>query len=421
MNTATPGQPATAPRLEPAAALKLLTTTAGLLFTNGQTTERMEGAVRQLATDLGFRVTIFPRWGEMTLRVEDAATSRSEIIPVAPLGVEMHKVAATMAVVDQVHEGKLAVADVQSSLEAVARFPPVSVVRFALLAGAGAAALGVIFGDAHWLSLTLIFLSASAGAFLRRWVAGRSHNLFAQPFSAALLAGVIGAIAVRLQLSSVLMLVAVCPCMVLMPGPHILNGMLDLARGRIALGAARVAYAGLITLMLCIGLILGLALGGVSLPPSGPSESIPFVYDVLAAGVTVAAYGTFFSMPWRVLPIPIFIGMLAHGCRWGALALGASGEIGALVACLVVGVIISPVSDRLRLPFAGLAFACVVSLIPGVFLFRMAGGMVELVARGAQTPPELLAQTAADGATALLIILAMSFGLLFPRLCIDWR
>ena len=38
----------------------------------------------------------------------------------------------------------------------------------------------------------------------------------------------------------------------------------------------------------------------------------------------------------------------------------------------------TPIADYLRLPFAGLAFASVVSLIPGVFLFRMAGGMVEL-------------------------------------------
>ena len=73
----------------------------------------------------------------------------------------------------------------------------------------------------------------------------------------------------------------------------------------------------LIILMICTGLLLGLSLGGVTLPVSGPSLPVPLGYDVIAAGVVVAAYGTFFAMPWRVLPIPILIGMLAHASRWG--------------------------------------------------------------------------------------------------------
>jgi uncharacterized membrane protein YjjP (DUF1212 family) len=52
----------------------------------------------------------------------------------------------------------------------------------------------------------------------------------APPFAAALLAGVIGAIGVRLQISSPLRMVAVCPCMVLVPGPHVLNGMIAMER-----------------------------------------------------------------------------------------------------------------------------------------------------------------------------------------------
>src|SRR5215831_14597970 len=57
----------------------------------------------------------------------------------------------------------------------------------------------------------LIFVSAAAGAILRRGVARVSVNVFLQPFCAAFVAGVIGALAVRYQLSSSLRLVAVCP------------------------------------------------------------------------------------------------------------------------------------------------------------------------------------------------------------------
>src|SRR5712671_3182734 len=264
-------------------------------------------------------------------------------------------------------------------------------------------------------------MPSRAGACLRRWLAEISRNPFVQPFCAALLAGAVGAIAARLQLSSVLRLVAVCPCMVLVPGPHLLNGAIDLARARIALGAARIAYASLIILMICTGLLLGLSFGGVTLPVSAPSYPVPLGCDVIAAGVAVAAYGTFFAMPWRMLPIPVVIGMLAHASRWGIISVaGASVETGAFVACLVVGIIITPIADRLRLPFAAFAFASVVSLIPGVYLFRMAAGLVDLVTLGQKASADVLLNTIADGATAMLIILAMAIGLILPKMCIEY-
>jgi uncharacterized membrane protein YjjB (DUF3815 family) len=142
---------------------------------------------------------------------------------------------------------------------------------------------------------------------------------------------------------------------------------------------------------------------------------------VIAAGVAVAAYGTFFAMPWRMLPFPIVIGMLAHALRWLAIGMvGASAEAGALIACLAVGIIVTPVADRLRMPFAAFAFASVVSLIPGVLLFRMAGGLLSLIRAGSAASSELLLGTIVDGATALLIIVAMAFGLIVPKMCIEY-
>src|SRR4030095_318662 len=67
---------------------------------------------------------------------------------------------------------------------------------------------------------------------------------------------------------------------------------------------------------------------------------------------------------------------------------------------------------------AWLAFASLVSRIPGVCLFRVAGGMVVLVTLGPQAPQELV-QVVADGTTAILIILAMTFGLIVPKMCIE--
>ena len=400
--------------------LDLLSASAKLVFQSGQTTEKTVVSVARLGAALGYRARLMPHWGELTIRVDGPDGVQLEALDAEPACVDMNKVIATMNVIDALCDGRVNTAAARSSLDAISQYPAVGLVRFAVLAAAGAAALGVIFGAAHWFSLALIAFSAGSGACLRRWLAGRTPNLFVQPLCAALLAGAIGAVAVRLQLSSALRLVAVCPCMVLVPGPHLLNGALDLVRGRLPLGASRIGYATLIILVVCAGLVGGLALGGVSLPAAGTSAPVLLPYDVIAAAVAVAAYGTFFAMPWRLLPIPILIGALAHACRWAVISMGGgSVEAGALVACLIVGILVTPIADRLRLPFAALGFASVVSLIPGVYLFRMAGGLVDLIALGDRVQPDLLQGTVTDAMTAMLILLAMAFGLIVPKMLIE--
>jgi uncharacterized membrane protein YjjB (DUF3815 family) len=57
-------------------------------------------------------------------------------------------------------------------------------------------------------------------------------------------------------------------------------------------------------------------------------------------------------------------------------------------------------------------------MLPGIFLFRMASGLVQL-ADDSQTTWELTNATLADGITAINVILAMSLGLIVPKIAID--
>jgi len=399
-------------------AIETVARTAALLLDNGQTTERTVAAAKRLGGALGLSVTVLPRWGELGVRVEGLPFS--DVVPTAPLGVDMGRVLATMTVVDQLCDGRLPIEAAREATAAAGRLPPASTPRFVLFAAIGAAALGVIFGALDMASLLLIALSAGIGAWLRRWLGARFGNPFVQPLCAALVAGMVGAAAVRLNLSDAQGLIALCPCMVMVPGPHILNGAIDLARTRIALGIARLAYAAVIVLVICTGLLLGLAIGGASLLATAPAVPVPFAADVVAAGCAVAAFGTFFSMPCRLLPVPIVVGTLAHAARWALISLaGAHVAIGALAASLLAGAVIAPIADRLHLPFAALGFSAVVSMMPGLYLFRAAGALVEVVSIGNHAPPELLQNVVTNGATAFLIILAMAFGLILPRLLFE--
>ena len=171
-------------------ALKTTAQAAMLLFAHGQTTERTVTAAERLGRALGVTVKVLLYWGELTVELDGAPIS--QIVPAKRLGVDMGRVLAITAVIDQVCHGTLSAKAAQSALESAGRLPPASTPRFTLLTALGAASLGVIFGTLDATSLLLIAASAAIGALIRRWLSGFSNKmpwrLLAFPIVAGMLA-----------------------------------------------------------------------------------------------------------------------------------------------------------------------------------------------------------------------------------------
>ncbi len=383
---------------------------AALLFANGQSTQMTRTAVERLNRGLDIDAVVVPSWSMMTLT---AAGSRNTVLTaaVSPTAINMRRVASMMSVVDRAQDGPLELPHVASGVVDAEAQSVSATTAFVLACATGAAALSVIYGATQPLAILLVALAAAVGGLLRRWSGAIGAGPLVQVFSAAVVAGAVGAAATHLHLGASAAVVAVCPAMVLVPGPHILNGALDLLDLRVTLGLARLAYGLLGLTAIAAGLILGLQAGGQTLGVSAPLGSAPFVVDVLAAGVAAASYPVYFSMPWRMIGWPVAAGMLAHAAHWYGLEAGASLALAAFLACLLVGVLLVPISHHMRIPFAGIGFAAVVALVPGVFVFRTVAGFIDFAGHPSA---QLLSSAAADLIGATVIVSGMALGLALP-------
>jgi uncharacterized membrane protein YjjP (DUF1212 family) len=342
-----------------------------------------------------------------------AEGSRDTVVtePVSPTGINMRRVGALMRVIDRAQDGPLELPIVARAVADADAEKPSNTVAFTIACATGAGALAVIFGATHPATVLLVAIGAATGGLLRRWLGTTGAGPLVQVFGAGVIAGAFGALAAHLNLGASTALVAVCQAMVLVPGPHVLNGALDLLDLRVSLGLARLGYAAVLLAAITGGLVLGLGLGGQTLAVSAPASAAPFYFDVVAAGIAAASYPVYFSMPWRMIGWPVAVGALAHALHWWVLHAGASMALAAFLSCLLVGAILVPVSHYIRIPFAGIGFASVVALVPGVYVFRTLSGFVQFAGHPS---PALLSAAASDLIVASITLTGMAIGLALP-------
>ncbi len=122
----------------------LLAEVATILLANGQTSEATHIALARLGHAFGCEVEIAIAWGVSTIRRDDEPSVQA--VFTEPSGVDISRVIAAETVVDGVCAGRLGVRDATHALQVIGTRPPVPLLRFAAMAAAGAAALGVVFG-----------------------------------------------------------------------------------------------------------------------------------------------------------------------------------------------------------------------------------------------------------------------------------
>jgi uncharacterized membrane protein YjjP (DUF1212 family) len=250
----------------------------------------------------------------------------------------------------------------------------------AVVLGVAAACLARLLGaDGGAAAVAAV---ATAVGLLARQELGRHHfSLLALPFTAALIGSVAGGLAIRLGWTRSPDLAVVVPALMLVPGPHLINGLLDLIDNHLPMSLARLGLAGGILLAAAAGVALGAEL---SLPdlgaPDRPADlgRLTFITDAALAGVVTCGFAMFYNTTWRVLGMATVGGMTGHGVRFLALEAGAGLLAATVLGGLTVGAIAALLARRFRTPVAVIAFAGAVTMIPGLNLYRALAGALWL-------------------------------------------
>jgi uncharacterized membrane protein YjjP (DUF1212 family) len=122
--------------------------------------------------------------------------------------------------------------------------------------GIAAASLAGLLG-ADYAAAAVSGVATGLGLFVRRKLGRRHLSLLVLPAVAAFIGAVLGGLAIRLGITRTPELVLVVPALMLVPGPHLINGVLDLIDDFLPMSLARLGLAAGVLLASALGIALG--------------------------------------------------------------------------------------------------------------------------------------------------------------------
>ncbi len=317
------------------------------------------------------------------------------------------------AILEQLRRGDIDPSGAIARLEAVeANTPRHSRWLAALTLSLAAAALAFLLG-ADLAAAAVAGIAAGLGLLARQELGRRHVSLLALPLTAALIGAVLGGLAIRLGWTRSPELVLIVPALMVVPGPHLINALLDLIDNHLPMSLARLGLATGILLASALGIVLGVEL---TLPATsfaeqaGAVDRLNLASDMALAGVVTCGFAVFYNTAWRQLGLAVLGGMAGHGLRYLALKAGLGLEAATFLGGLAVGAISAWVARSDRAPVAVIAFAGAVTMIPGLSLYRALGGAVQLARQPEAVDPAMVARTLGNAFEGALVIGGLALG-----------
>jgi uncharacterized membrane protein YjjP (DUF1212 family) len=389
---------------------RVLQLAARLLVEYNERSALIKEHLGRLASRLGVPVSITVAYREVTLVPPEGRVFRAE----APeLRINTAVSIDTLRTIDDLCTARIAIDEGMHRLELVERASQRhGQLVVAALFGLAAAALAALLG-ADWAAIRSSGGSAALGLIARQEVAGRTRTVLLPPFVAALVGAVVGGLVIRSDWTRTQNLCLIVPALMLVPGPHLINGIEDILDNEIQAGICRLCLATAILLAAALGVAVGawLIIGTIAeAAPGGRMVTVALI-DVVLAGVASAGFGAFQNSPWRIVWVSVGSGAIGYVIRAISLASGTGLAMGSSAACLAIGIAAGIASERLHLPFASAAFASAAPLMPGVLIYRSIAAARRMATAGVAADPALTVAMLSPFLEAAFVVAAMVIGL----------
>lgn len=141
----------------------------------------------------------------------------------------------------------------------------------------------------------------------------------------------------------------------------------------------------------------------------------------LWAAAAVLGFAMVFAVPRRTLPGIMALAVGAHLLRSLCLSQGAALPLASFVAALAVGFVATVVAPRTGQATAIYAFAPVIPLIPGTYMFNALIGLLDLTSGTGGASSVIVDNVVVDISVATLTIIALAVGTIGPTLLVGRR
>jgi len=295
-----------------------------------------------------------------------------------------------------------------------AQTPPISRWLTMLPFGFAAASLaGLLGGD--YGTVIVSGLAAALGLLVRQEL-GRWHfSLLTLPLVGGFVGAVLGGLAIRFGCTQTPELVLIVPSLMLIPGPHLINGLLDLVDNYVPMSIARLGLAISILVAISLGIVLGIELTTPEPPlvdQSVKTDHLNVIVDMILAGIVTIGFAVYYNTAPVHLAIAAIGGMAGHGARFLALEMGARLVPATFVGAIAVGIISAWIVRSYKAPFAVIAFAGAVTMMPGLQIYRALSGTLRLARLQEGIALPSITGTLGYAFQAGLIVIALVTGLI---------